>query len=238
LVIDENERWIAHSSRLIKYESRIVEEGRKVGMYLFITSKSAKAQKVGDTALRDGCVSSYVFKSKPKVAQTFLQDKDKVQLVKALKRPGEALFVNASDEAKIVTLPLATPYDMQFIKDQLTPKLKTRPITHQIDPELDTFAGEVLETSHPLNSADLINEISSVNKGVDSTESEELTEIDQADVFAKIREKLDKKEITLTALAESIGVDKSFLSRVIRGQQKASEKLKTALTAYFSPVNT
>jgi hypothetical protein len=84
-------------------------------MYLFLTSKSAKADKIGDSALRDNMVTSFVFKTKVHNARTFFKDTEKERLLKALRNPGDAIFTNRRDDSVVLTLPLATRRDMTTI---------------------------------------------------------------------------------------------------------------------------
>lgn len=119
LVVDEHERWAAHVARLVALELRIINEGRKVRVYLFLTSKSAKADKIGDSALRDNMVTSYVFKTKTHNARTFFKDREKEALLGQVTDVGEAIFTNRRDESRVVKLPYATPGDMQTVAERL-----------------------------------------------------------------------------------------------------------------------
>ena len=123
LVVDEHERWSKSSQDLVKLEMDIVNEGRKVQMYIFLSSKSAKADKVGDSALRDNMVTSYVFKTKKHNARTFFKDPDKEQLVKELREPGEAIFTNRLDQSVIIKVPFATRHDMSRVYDLMSDKI-------------------------------------------------------------------------------------------------------------------
>jgi hypothetical protein len=119
LVVDEHERWASHVSRLVALELRIINEGRKVKVYLFLTSKSAKADKIGDSALRDNMVTSYVFKTKVHNARTFFKDRAKEALLGQVTDVGEAIFTNRKDESCVVKLPYASPDDMQTVAERL-----------------------------------------------------------------------------------------------------------------------
>ncbi len=117
LVVDEHERWSKHSPGLVSYELDCVNEGRKVGMFLFLTSKSAKGDKIGDTALRDNCVTSYLFKTKPQNAHTFYHDGEKERLARQLKEPGQAVFTNRFDDSYLVRIPPTSSGDMLTVCD-------------------------------------------------------------------------------------------------------------------------
>jgi hypothetical protein len=126
LVVDEHERWAKHVARLVALELRIINEGRKVKVYLFLTSKSAKADKIGDSALRDNMVTSYVFKTKTHNARTFFKDREKEALLGQVTDVGEAIFTNRKDESCVVKLPFASAEDMQTVADRLPHDADTR----------------------------------------------------------------------------------------------------------------
>jgi DNA-binding transcriptional regulator YiaG len=167
LVVDEHERWSKHSNDLVSYEIDCVNEGRKVGMFLFITSKSAKGDKIGDTALRDNCVTSYVFKTKPQNARTFFKDRDKERLVNQIKQPGQAVFTNRYDDSHLVKIPMTSPGDMLTVCDLMhqahTPKpealtireIQTPPrrsaSTPDHTPELETLWQEFEQSTNSSN---------------------------------------------------------------------------------------
>ena len=146
LVVDEHERWATHVARLVALELRIINEGRKVKVYLFLTSKSANADKIGDSALRDNMVTSYVFKTKPHNARTFFKDREKAALLGQVTDVGEAIFTNRKDESCVVKLPLATPEDMQIVAERLPEACATSdpPAARRPEPEIPELA-EVVE---------------------------------------------------------------------------------------------
>jgi hypothetical protein len=127
LCVDEHERW-AVNQKLIDLEIRLVNEGRKVKMYLFITSKSAKADKIGDSALRDNMITSFVFATKKANARTFFKDEDKVKLLKQVTPPGEAIYTNRRDESIILQTPLATRDDIVMVANMLEPVVVNRQV--------------------------------------------------------------------------------------------------------------
>jgi hypothetical protein len=118
LVVDENETWIKNVKELASAESDLINEGRKFKLYVLITSKSAKADKMGgDSDIKNQCTTSYCFRTKPQNAKTFFQDSDKEKLVKQLKEPGECVFTNRKNDSAIVTIPFTTRHDMTTLVD-------------------------------------------------------------------------------------------------------------------------
>jgi hypothetical protein len=127
VVVDEHEVWARYCKRLVEVELRIINEGRKVRMYLFLTSKSAKADKIGDSALRDNMCTSYLFKTKLHNARIFFKDRAKEALLKELREPGDAIFTNRRDESLVLRMPYARPEDMQTVVTMLGEQIPPNP---------------------------------------------------------------------------------------------------------------
>jgi len=204
-------------------------------MYLYITSKSAKADKIGDSALRDNCVTSYVFKTKPQNAKTFYADKEKEQLVKELREPGEAVFTNIKDDSMLVKVPYAQPEDMLRVCKLLTdgntirisgpqppaPPIGTRPIRVEPDPGLDSFF-DTLDASPPHRDAETI----------DATHhTSDVIELD-----SRRHEQPAKPEsytVTTEQAPDSLPAPELMLS-LLRANCTASEQTKTDWTKAFA----
>jgi hypothetical protein len=156
LVVDENETWVKNVKELAQAESNIINEGRKFKLYVLITSKSAKADKMGgDSDIKNQCTTSYCFRTKPQNAKTFFQDTEKEKLVKQLKEPGECVFTDRKNNSAIVTIPFTTRRDMNAVCDliidgntiqkaTLPEMAKHNPIPKQEDSELDQAFDEIL----------------------------------------------------------------------------------------------
>lgn len=221
MVIDEHERWAEGSKRLVKFELRIVNEGRKVGMYLFLTSKSAKGDKIGDTALRDNCVTSYCFRTKPHNAKTFFKDSEKEKLVKTLTKPGEALFVNRKDEAKVVNLPFASSEDMAYIRARVikSQATQTTPKMHVgIDekPAAKNDKSVTAEAEKPTPGKNVVSILAA--KPLETSVNR----------LKKLCGQRDKETTSqnqwIKATAEEIGVSDSLLKNILLGHAAMSEE--------------
>jgi len=236
LVVDEHERW-SKNSELVKLETKIVNEGRKVGMYLYLTSKSAKADKIGDSALRDNCVTSYVFKTKPQNARTFYQDKEKEQLVKELKAPGEAVFTNVRDDSCVLKVPYARLEDMHTVYDLVTEGNTIRergahPITRTS--EGDTFFTPVTRSQRP--GAVQMSERyadTSVTATPGETKIDSEPHVKGCLTPERIKEIREAQNLSQGKLGELIGLTQKEVSRVERGEKDITPEIRQALMTVF-----
>jgi hypothetical protein len=237
IVVDEHERWVKKDG-FVAFETRVVNEGRKVKIYLFVTSKSAKADKIGDSALRDNCVTSYCFQTKTHNARTFFKDEEKVKLVKQLRAPGDAIYTNRKDESFVVGLPFAEPEDMEMICEQLKvangQNLSSetfRPVDKCGVLGVDKMA--VSEIQPPSNVVKFqrvekteVNEKSTAIQPVDKKNEE------TQKIIEKLRKDINEKRTTLGEISRQVKVDKAWLSKIINGgkTELMSENIRRKLS--------
>jgi hypothetical protein len=227
LVVDEHERWSKNNKALVDTELDIVNEGRKVGMYLFLTSKSTKADKIGDSALRDTLITSYLFKTKIHNARTFYKDKSKEILVKQLENPGEAIFTNRYDDSFIVRIPNTSLSDMKYVVDMLprgTNILTQDEIASQKRAEEFEFLGD-RERNHE-------NRETPANDSVQAFSYPEKT-----DCKANLTPEMVKSgmKLSLNKTADVAGIPRSTLSNYLNEKGNLSEDQVNSLRACLFP---
>jgi DNA-binding phage protein len=211
LVVDEHERWVKNRPDLLALETDLVNEGRKVGLYLYYTSKSAKGDKIGDTALRDACVTSYVFKTSTGNARTFYQhDNDKVKLVKQLKNPGEAVYTNIRDDSTIVNVPFASLEDMSTVARKVNGSAEARNAQETVQ--------ETLETPQETRETPFLVPVEKLRETV--------------------RKRIETGQETLSGLAKETGVNKGQLYRFLKANDRPSEKVQAALSEHLETLET
>jgi hypothetical protein len=118
IVVDEHALWKNSSNggkELLKFEEKIIYEGRKYGWYLHVTSKSPLAQDFGTSAVRDNFVTSLVYKVRKKQAQTYFADTDLVELVQSCDKPGMAVYTDRHDKSQILSIPQINEHDMRQV---------------------------------------------------------------------------------------------------------------------------
>lgn len=245
LVVDEHERWSKHSADLVRYELDCVNEGRKVGMFLFLTSKSAKGDKIGDTALRDNCVTSYLFKTKPQNAHTFYHDGEKERLARQLKEPGQAVFTNRFDDSYLVRIPPTSPGDMLTVCDLVrqAQSQKVEPLTIRESqppprrsasspdhtPELEAL-WETIE--HPTNSLNrCANTVQTPNEQFELTPKKENALFETLHQLCNNRPSNQSKNQWQQAIAEQAGVSFSLIKNIMAGYSNISEETTQKLQA-------
>jgi len=84
IVVDEHKAWISSTTGgadLLRFEEKIIFQGRKYDWYLHVTSKSALAEDFGKSAIRDNFVTSMLYRSKKHQAKTFFKDTDLTALL-------------------------------------------------------------------------------------------------------------------------------------------------------------
>jgi len=118
IVVDEHALWKNSSNGgkdLLKYEEKIIYEGRKYEWYLHVTSKSPLAQDFGNSAVRDNFVTSLCYKVRKKQAQTYFQDAELVEMVQSIDRPGKAVYTGRDDVSQVLQIPNISQQDMQRV---------------------------------------------------------------------------------------------------------------------------
>ena len=118
IVVDEHSVWKNASNggkAWLKFEERIIYEGRKYGWYLHVTSKSPLAQDFGTSAVRDNFVTSLMYKVKKHQALTYYKDPELVEMVQACDKPGMAVYTDRQDVSQVVRIPMIQAEDMQTV---------------------------------------------------------------------------------------------------------------------------
>jgi len=122
IVVDEHQLWKSSSNggpELLKFEEKMIFEGRKFGWYLHITSKSPLAQDFGSSAIRDNFVTSLMYRAKRHQARTFYKDNEVTELISQCKKPGQAVYMDIESNAHVVSIPYCTIEDMDVVYKQV-----------------------------------------------------------------------------------------------------------------------
>ncbi len=122
LVIDEMARLAKMEcfDVLIKFLERCTEETRKANITFIGGSNKWTARHFKGRADIRSCMNSMlVHKMKPSQADLLLEDAQDKNLVKQLRRPGEAILVTDFDVPTLVTMPLCTRDDMKTVAELL-----------------------------------------------------------------------------------------------------------------------
>ena len=93
-------------------------ESRKTHVYGLFSSQSWLGSSTGGTEARDNLTSIISHRLKPRQAQTLLQDKRHVQMVRDL-LPGQALYVPTRGPEHVLQVPWCAPSDMATVVNQL-----------------------------------------------------------------------------------------------------------------------
>lgn len=118
IVVDEHALWKNATNggkEFLRFEEKIIYQGRKYGWYLHVTSKSPLAQDFGSSAVRDNFVTSLLYKTKKQQSQTFFKDADLVELAQACDKPGMAVYTDRHDQSNVITVPYCDVQDMETV---------------------------------------------------------------------------------------------------------------------------
>jgi len=218
IVVDEHSLWKNSSSGgkdLLKFEEKIIYEGRKFGWYLHVTSKSPLAQDFGSSAVRDNFVTSLMYKVRKKQAQTYFQDANTVEMVQKCDKPGMAVYTDRQDVSEVLQVPLATESDMKIVYQKVS------------------NGGPVPVTISTGNDTETTPETPQVTGGNADIDTMPVSEILEA-----VRGKLAAETVTLSGLAKEIGCNKGLLHNVVKRDKNMPESLQHSLSNYLHPDQT
>ena len=185
---------------------RVSMEGRKCDVFMLASSQTWLASTTGgNSVLRDTLTSAYIHKIKPKQAQILLQDKAETEKVKRYcRKAGDVLLCSVQQESEIARVPYTTENDMQDVID-LVNETVNRPVNSQ-----------------------------HVDRSVDrSSQPTERVEVMTVDLVDQVKDRL-KNPGDLTALAQSTGFDKAYLSRVLNRKQPMSKRVEECFNAWLT----
>lgn len=120
LVIDEMARLAKMEcfDTLITFLERCTEETRKANITFIGGSHKWTARHFKGRADIRGCMNSMlIHKTKPSQADLLLEDSHDKNLVKQLRRPGDAILVTDFDHAMVVALPFCRREDMETVAE-------------------------------------------------------------------------------------------------------------------------
>jgi hypothetical protein len=187
---------------------RIATEGRKVGVYLLVSSQDTRMKKGLD--FRDTLASSYVFRMKPRQASYLLQDSDETAKHKQVKEKGQALLNLTSGESTIVKVPFCSPADLrEFGRDFLK-----------------------VANGDPVVSA---GNVAATHKPVASTVAAHVTgDVAGLSLAKKVTAYMQDHDVTLSKFADRCGINKGTLSKFM-STGKLSEDMTLKLEAFIMP---
>jgi len=183
---------------------RIATEGRKVNVYLLVSSQDTRMKKGLD--FRDTLASSYVFKLKTRQASYLLQDTEETAKHKAVKEKGEALLNMTTGESRLVKVPHCSIRDMQYFQAEFMHQANGPDVT---DRE---------------NSEETLDDVSG---GVTTTETGGPT-------VSRLSRYMQQTGLSLSQTAKATGINKGYLSQVLNGKKPLSDNAETTLTEYLT----
>jgi hypothetical protein len=243
---------------LIPFLERCTEEVRKANCLCVIGSTKWGARHfAGRADIRELIPSLLLHKTKASQADLLVEDSKEKKLVKALTLPGQALLSTSHDaDPCVVTIPFIQPADILEVAQQANgapvvirstlqapapiapPARKPAQTNAAPDPELDVFFSELAPSN-----AEPRGNVIAFPKGNEpgpetgtgtAEETANVPPVPPIDVLAKIREKLAKKEITLSSLATHVGVNKGFLHGILGGKKALPDSVRGKLAAYLT----
>jgi hypothetical protein len=185
---------------------RIATEGRKVWVYLLVSSQDTRMKKGLD--FRDCLASSYVFRMKPKQASYLLQDSEETAKHKRVRGKGEALLNLTTGESQIVKVPFCAPSDFLRAEQEFVRVANGAPVAS---------VGNVAATQEPVACA----VASDVAGGCDA-----LTLPEQVSVW------MQNHNTTLSGLALQCGINKGTLSKFLNTGKLSDDNVQK-LEAFF-----
>jgi hypothetical protein len=218
IVVDEHSLWKNSSTGgkdLLKFEEKVIYEGRKYEWYLHVTSKSPLAQDFGSSAVRDNFVTSLIYKVRKKQARTYFQDSDLVELVKQCDKPGMAVYTDKNENSEIVRVPKTTAADMATV---------FRMVSNGAPVAVTTVA----------NVTDVTTGAKHVNADVTGVLS---VTGNAGNLQKRIESYMKRNGLTLSKFAEDVGINKGLVSRYLRKGQASDETLQ-ALQTYLNEHDT
>lgn len=193
LVVDEHKAWISSSvggTDLLRFEEKIIFQGRKYDWYLHVTSKSALSEDFGSSAVRDNFVTSLLYRTKKHQAKTFFKDAEVTSLLDGCKKEGQAVYTDRKGTSNIIQVPFCTLNEMQTVARMVA------------------NGGNV---ARPGNS--LATPSSPMATGL-ATESGNV-----ADLIADIQHMLESPDLSTSQIAREAGIDKGHLSKILNGKR-------------------
>jgi len=218
IVVDEHSLWKNSSTggkEFLRFEEKIIYEGRKYDWYLHVTSKSALAQDFGTSAVRDNFVTSLLYKTKKGQAQTYFKDSELAELSQQCTKPGMAVYTDRANHSQIVQIPMIQQEDMQAVIKyvgngepiQIPPRKCVSEETHIDMSETPSEREETPETPFLMN----VQKLRRIVTTWIETEKE-----------------------TLSGLAKKIDMNKGQVYRFVKENDTPSETLRLALSKYVS----
>lgn len=206
LVIDELAFLMKSSlaDDLASTMARVSTEGRKCAVYMLASSQTWLVESTGNSSVvRDTLTSAYIHRIKPKQANLILQDKDETAKVKK--------HVKHVGQVLLCSV----QHDSEIAQ-----------IPYTTEHDLQRVAAMVKPVNSAVNSQ-------RVDQGVD--QPGQLTRLVQSgpvDLVDQINYLL-KNDGDFSALCQSIGLDKAYLSRILKRKQSMSENAATRLRQWL-----
>ena len=212
IVVDEHSLWKNSSNGgkdLLRFEEKIVYEGRKFGWYLHVTSKSPLAQDFGSSAIRDNFVTSLLYKTKKHQAQTFYKDSRQVEMVQSCKKPGQCVFTDSRDTSQVITVPFCTSQDMYSVAQKVG------------------NGSPIIVESTPVSAPVTVSHTHTPGHTIDTGE----VTLTDAELLQRMKEKKDAG-ISISQMSKDLKFGRTYLSKWMSGSENMTDVLRSKLQEY------
>ena len=215
LVIDELARLAESKSfdELIKFIERATEETRKANITFIGCSQKWTARHFKGRADIRGCMNSaLIHKTKSSQADLLLEDSQDKKLVKQLEHPGDAILMTDYAGPDIVSMPLATRYDMDTVVKMIG---NGEPIECDSSVTFPASVTHTHNTSHTLVTGD----------------TRLAPPLSDSELLRIMRQK-KASGVTISSMATDMEFGRTYLSKWINGSEEMTETLRAKLHAY------
>lgn len=224
IVVDEHSLWKSSTNGgkgWLKFEERVIYEGRKYGWYLHATSKSPLACDFGSSAVRDSFKTSLMYKVKKHQAATYFKDPELVELSQKCKRPGMAVYTDIQDVSQIVHVPRIQQEDMNTVASLVrqangSPIAYSAPQTCTQDVQIDAQDVAIQNVNNEPKQAE-----TPVETGGNS----------KKELMVRLKDATGKSQ---NELAEMMGISRKDMSFFLNKNTLSDEKKRFVETAFFS----
>ena len=228
IVVDEHSVWKNASNggkAWLKFEERIIYEGRKYGWYLHVTSKSPLAQDFGTSAVRDNFVTSLMYKVKKHQALTYYKDPELVEMVQACDKPGMAVYTDRQDVSQVVRIPMIQAEDMQTVVTMVRQGNGQSIVIDSQASQLDARRDETVSVSQHTG------QDTGQDTAASTGEAQESQLFSDGELLQIIQAKRDEGE-SVSGMAKDIDFERSYFSKWLSGGKEITDVLRDKLQAY------
>jgi len=233
IVVDEHSVWKNSTNggkAWLKYEERIIYEGRKYGWYLHVTSKSPLAADFGSSAVRDGFATSLIYKVKKQQAQTYYKDTNLVEMVKACDKPGMAVYTGRDDKSRVLHIPRITQQDMSTVV-ALVKQANGSSITYEMPSQ------EVQDEAHGVVSVSVPVTQDTTSDTTGGTGDAQEAHIVSDEELLQIMQAKRKEGVSVSDIARDIDFERTYLSKWLNKKRDMTEELRGKLQVYCQGVH-